>query len=66
MSKNFHLNIHQVTSVTIGPVKERQGEDYVSGNRDILIETPDGTFEITLFSGYLDKDHGGEILEVKS
>lgn len=66
MSRNISLNIHQVISVTIGPVKEHRGENYVSGNRDILIETPEGTFEIALFSSYRDKDYEGELLEVKS
>ncbi len=66
MSRNINLNIHQVTSVTVGPVKEHRGENYVSGNRDIIIETPEGTFEITLFSAYQDKDFDGKLLEVKS
>jgi hypothetical protein len=66
MSKNFNLNIHQVTSIRVGPIKENGLIDgLVSTNRELVIETPDGTFEITLFSQYVSEDSDGNPLEVR-
>ena len=62
---NCNLNIHRVTSITIGPVKEsvRPGDTYAT--RTIEIKTPDGDLEISLFSEHVDEDHEGELLEIK-
>jgi hypothetical protein len=66
MSKNFNLNIHQVTSIRVGPVKENSPIDgFISTNRELVIETPDGTIEITLFSQYVSEDSDGNPLEVR-
>ena len=62
---NFNLNIYRVTSIIIGPVKEsiRPGDTYAT--RTIEIKTPEGDFEISLFSEHVDEDHEGELLAIK-
>ena len=66
MSKNFNLNIHQVTSIRVGPIKENGLIDgLISTNRELVIETPDGTFEITLFSQYVSEDSDEKPLEIR-
>jgi len=63
---NFTLNIHRVSSVSIGPIKERRTEGGItSATRDILIETPEGSFEITLFSPNVNDDYEGKLLEIE-
>lgn len=66
MSKNFNLNIHQVTSISVGPIKENGLIDgQVSANRELVIETLDGTIEITLFSRYVSEDSDDKLLEIR-
>ena len=65
MSKNFNLNIHRVTNIEVGPVKEHRSTGAVCFNRDIIITTDDGTFEITLFSDYVSEDSDEKRLEIR-
>lgn len=65
MSKNFNLNIHRVTNIEVGPVKEHRITGVVTFNRDIIITTDDGTFEITLFSDYVNEDSDEKRLEIR-
>jgi hypothetical protein len=65
MSKNFNLNIHQVTSISIGPIKEHRINGALTANRELLIETPDGSIEITLFSQHVSEDSDEKLLEVR-
>jgi hypothetical protein len=65
MSKNFNLNIHQVTSISVGPIKEHRSNGAMSATRELVIETPDGTFEINLFSQYISEDSDEKPLEVR-
>ena len=65
MSKNFNLNIHRVTNIEVGPVKEHRNTGVVTFNRDIIITTDDGTFEITLFSDYVSEDSDEKRLEIR-
>jgi hypothetical protein len=37
----------------------------VSASRDLVIETEEGSFELSLFSVYVHEDDGQELLEVK-
>jgi hypothetical protein len=37
----------------------------ISTNRELVIETPDGTFEITLFSQYVSEDSDENPLEIR-
>ena len=65
---NFSLNIHRVTDILVGPAKV-QGNGAGYGNyatRTIEIKTPEGDFELTLFSEHVGEDHEGELLQVKS
>ena len=62
---NFSLNIHSVTDIIIGPVKENPSPSHTYATRSIEIKTKEGDFEITLFSLHVDEDHEGALLEVK-
>ena len=62
---NFSLNIHSVTDIIIGPVKENVSPRDTYATRTIEIKTKEGDFEITLFSLHADEDHEGALLEVK-
>lgn len=63
---NFSLNIHTVTSVTLGPVKEHVLSGSTYATRTIEIKTEEGTFEISLFSVYVDDNHDEPLLEVRT
>lgn len=63
---NFSLNIHRVTDVIVGPVKVHEGTHDTYATRTIEIKTPEGDFEISLFSEHVGEDHDGELLQVKS
>ena len=63
---NFSLNIHRVTDVLIEPVREHRNSNDFYASRSILVKTPEGTFEISLFSEHVSEDHEGELLQVKS
>ena len=63
---NFNLNIHRVTDVTISPIKQNTGSGGVYATRTIEIKTPEGDFEISLYSEYVDIDHDKPLLEIKS
>jgi hypothetical protein len=66
---NFSLNIHRVTDVILGPVKVNAngvGSYGTYATRTIEIKTPEGDFELTLFSEHVGEDHEGELLQVKS
>jgi hypothetical protein len=65
MSKNFNLNIHHVTSISIGSIKETLSYGGVSATRELVIETPEGTIEITLFSQHVSEDSDEKLLEVR-
>lgn len=53
---NFSLNMHNVTAISIGPVKENQVSYGAYATRTLEIRTKEGDFEITLFSPHVDKD----------
>lgn len=64
---NFSLNIHSVTDIVLGPVKENISagkEAYAT--RIIEIQTKEGAFEITLFSVHVSEDDDTPLLAVKS
>jgi len=61
---NFSLNVHDVTDIILGPVREHRNYD-VSATRTIEIKTPQGTFEISLFSKHVSLDDETELLKVK-
>jgi len=63
---NFNLNIHRVTDVTISPIKQSTISAGVYATRTIEIKTPEGDFEISLYSEYVDIDHDKPLLEIKS
>ena len=63
---NFNLNIHQVLDITIEPVREHRNTSDYYASRSIMVKTPEGTFEISLFSQHVSEDHDGELLQVKS
>jgi len=63
---NFNLNIHRVTDVTISPIKQSTISAGVYATRTIEIKTPEGDFEISLFSEHVDIDHDKPLLEIKS
>ena len=62
---NFNLNIHRVTNIRLSAIRVSQTNDMRSATRDIIIETEEGSFELTLFSAYVDEDMERELLEVK-
>ena len=63
---NFSLNMHNVTEIIIGPVKENVSSYDTYATRAIEIKTKEGDFEITLFSPHVAKDSDEiALLEVK-
>lgn len=62
---NFNLNIHDVTDVIIGTVTEHRGHD-VYATRTIEIKTPQGDFEISLFSKHVSEDDDVDLLRVRT
>ena len=62
---NFNLNIHRVKSIRLGATCPSQANDNRSASRDIVIETDEGNFELSLFSVYVDDDSEEQLLEVK-
>jgi len=62
---NFNLNIHRVKSIRLGAIRPSQATDNRSASRDIVIETEEGDFELTLFSVYVDEDHDEQLLEIR-
>ena len=63
---NFSLNIHTVTDITLGPVRENVSPGNTYATRTLEIKTQEGTFEITLFSAHVDSDHDAPLLEVRT
>ena len=66
---NFSLNIHRVTKIRLSAVRLNQASAtrYATryATRDLIIETNEGNFELSLFSIYVDEDSEQELLEVK-
>ena len=62
---NFSLNIHRVTNIRLSAIRLSQTNATRYATRDIVIETEEGSFELTLFSAYVDEDTEQELLEVK-
>lgn len=52
---NFNLNLHNVTKITLGPVRLYRGADTYA-TRQIEIETTEGTFEVSLFSPHVSEE----------
>ncbi len=63
---NFSLNIHSVTSVTLGPAKENISSGSTYATRTLEIKTKEGDFELTLFSVHVDSDSDEPLLEVRT
>lgn len=63
---NFSLNIHNVTSITLGPVKENVLSGSTYATRTLEVKTKEGDFELTLFSVHVDNDHDEPLLEVRA
>jgi hypothetical protein len=62
---NFNLNIHRVKSIRFSGTRPSKTNDMLSASRDIVIETEEGDFELTLFSVYVDEDCDERLLEVR-
>jgi hypothetical protein len=62
---NFSLNIHRVTNIRLSAVRLNQASATRYATRDLIIETSEGNFELSLFSVYVDEDSEQELLEVK-
>jgi len=62
---NFSLNIHRVKSIRLSAVRLNQASATRYATRDLIIETNEGNFELSLFSIYVDEDSEQELLEVK-
>jgi len=62
---NFNMNIHCVKSIRLSAIRHGKTSDLVSASRDIVIETEEGSFELTLFSAYVDEDSDEQLLEIK-
>jgi hypothetical protein len=62
---NFSLNIHRVTNIRLSAVRLNQASATRYATRDLIIETNEGNFELSLFSIYVDEDSEQELLEVK-
>lgn len=62
---NFNLNIHRVKSIRLSAIRPSQANDTRSATRDLVIETNEGSFELTLFSAYVDDGSEVELLEIK-
>lgn len=64
---NFSLNMHSVTEIIIGPVKENVSSYDTYATRTLEIKTKEGDFEITMFSPHVSKDDDEvELLQVRS
>lgn len=63
---NFNLNIHNVTSITLGPVKENVLSGSTYATRTLEVKTKEGTLEICLYSPHVDNDHDEPLLEVRT
>lgn len=65
---NFNLNIHRVTSIRVSGLRTYGSPgDQVYATREIVIETPEGSFELALFSEHVSADEDERnLLEVKS
>ena len=63
---NFNLNIHRVKSIRLGAIRPSQANDNRSASRDIVIETEEGDFELTLFSVCIDEDSDEQLLEIRA
>lgn len=62
---NFNLNIHRVTSIRLSAIRPNRTNEQVSATRDLVIETDEGNFELSLFSVYVDEENEAELLRVK-
>ena len=62
---NFILNIHRETNIRLSAVRLNQASATRYATRDLIIETSEGNFELSLFSIYVDEDSEQELLEVK-
>ena len=62
---NVSLNIHRVTNIRLSAVRLNQASATRYATRDLIIETNEGNFELSLFSIYVDEDSEQELLEVK-
>jgi hypothetical protein len=62
---NYSLNIHRVKSIRLSAVRLNQASATRYATRDLIIETNEGSFELSLFSIYVDEDSEQELLEVK-
>ena len=62
---NFSLNIHRGTNMRLRAVRLNQASATRYATRDLIIETSEGNFELSLFSIYVDEDSEQELLEVK-
>ena len=62
---NFSLNIHRVTNIRLSAVRLNQASATRYATRDLIIETNEGNFELSLFSVYVDEDSEQELLGVK-
>lgn len=62
---NFSLNIHRVTNIRLSAVRLNQASATRYATRDLIIETSEGNFELSLFSIYVDEGSEQELLEVK-
>lgn len=62
---NFNLSIHRVKSIRLSAIRPSKTNDMVSASRDLVIETDEGNFELSLFSVYVSEDDDQELLEVK-
>lgn len=62
---NFTMNIHRVKNIRLSAVRLNQANATHYATRDLIIETDEGNFELSLFSIYVDEDSEQELLEVK-
>lgn len=62
---NFNLNIHRVKSIRLSAIRPSKTNDMVSASRDLVIETDEGNFELSLYSVYVSEDDDQVLLEVK-
>lgn len=62
---NYSLNIHNVTAISVNPVREVSSSGDTYASRTITIKTPEGDFELTMFSPHVDDDHDAPLLEVR-
>ena len=62
---NFNLNIPRVKSIRLSAIRPSKTGELHSASRDLVIETDEGNFELSLFSVYVSEDDDQELLEVK-